>query len=142
MNDFNTITRRHFFGQGATGLGTVALASLLNPELFAAAEKPRNAIGGLESLPHFAAKAKRVIWLFQSGGPSQLDLFDYKPQLQARFGEEVPTSVYPSDRKTTMTAGQTSFPTAPSQFKFERHGLQSVETGSHRAACRRQFVRW
>lgn len=90
MNNFNTITRRYFFGQGATGLGTLALASLLNPELFAAAEKPRNAIGGLESLPHFAAKAKRVIWLFQSGGPSQLDLFDYKPQLRPGSAKKFP----------------------------------------------------
>lgn len=122
MNNFTTMTRRHFFGQGATGLGTVALASLLNPQLFASDESQRKSIGGLASLPHFAPKAKRVIWLFQSGGPSQLDLFDYKPQLNAKFGEEVPTSVYPADRKTTMTAGQTSFPTAPSQFKFARHG--------------------
>lgn len=127
MNIHELITRRYFFGRGATGLGTAALASLLNPDLFAANEKPRNAIGGMAALPHFAAKAKRVIWLFQSGGPSQLDLFDYKPQLKAKFGEEVPTSVYPADRKTTMTAGQTSFPTAPSQFKFERHG----ECGTH-----------
>jgi hypothetical protein len=122
MNNFTAMTRRHFFGQGATGLGTVALASLLNPQLFASDESRRNSIGGLASLPHFAPKAKRVIWLFQSGGPSQLDLFDYKPQLNAKFGEEVPTSVYPADRKTTMTAGQTSFPTAPSQFRFARHG--------------------
>ncbi len=122
MNDLNAITRRYFFGRGATGLGTVALASLLNPQLFASNEQQRNSVGGLESLPHFAPKAKRVIWLFQSGGPSQLDLFDYKPQLNAKFGEEVPTSVYPPERKTTMTSGQTSFPTAPSQFKFERHG--------------------
>jgi hypothetical protein len=122
MDKSNEMTRRYFFGQGATGLGSVALASLLNPQLFAANESQRNSIGGLASLPHFAPKAKRVIWLFQSGGPSQLDLFDYKPQLNAKFGEEVPTSVYPADRKTTMTAGQTSFPTAPSQFKFERHG--------------------
>ncbi|MBC8354083.1 MAG: DUF1501 domain-containing protein [Planctomycetes bacterium] len=122
MNNLNAINRRHFFGRGATGLGTAALASLLNPDLFAAREQSRNAIGGLESMPHFAAKAKRVIWMFQSGGPSQLDLFDYKPQLQERFGQEVPTSVYPADRKTTMTAGQTSFPTAPSRLKFKRHG--------------------
>jgi hypothetical protein len=122
MNNFTAMTRRHFFGQGATGLGTVALASLLNPQLFASDESQRKSIGGLASLPHFAPKAKRVIWLFQSGGPSQLDLFDYKPQLNAKFGEEVPTSVYPADRKTTMTAGQTSFPTAPSQFRFARHG--------------------
>lgn len=83
-----------------------------------------NAAGAdiLADLPHFAPKAKRVIYLFQSGGPSQMDLFDYKPGLTKRFGEELPTSVYPAERKTTMTSGQTSFPVAPSPFKFSQHG--------------------
>ena len=115
------MNRRHFFRRASSGIGAMALASLLNPEA-SADENRRNEIGGLADLPHFAPQAKRVIWLFQSGGPSQLDLFDYKPLLQKRFGEEVPTSVYPPERKTTMTAGQKSFPTAPSIFKFARHG--------------------
>ncbi|MEC8507339.1 MAG: DUF1501 domain-containing protein, partial [Planctomycetota bacterium] len=72
--------------------------------------------------PHFNPKVKRVIYLFQSGGPSQLDLFDYKPQLAERFGEDVPKSVYPDERKTTMTSGQRSFPVAPSALKFKQHG--------------------
>jgi hypothetical protein len=79
-------------------------------------------IGGLPPLPHFAPKAKRVIYLFQSGGPAQMDLFDYKPQLKARFGEEVPKSVYPDARKTTMSSAQASFPVAPSSFRFSQHG--------------------
>jgi len=120
------LNRRHFFGQAGSGLGTLALAALLNREA-AAASPPRNAIGGMPGLPHFEPKAKRAIWLFQSGGPSQLDLFDYKPELHRRFGEEVPTSVYPPERKTTMTSGQKSFPTAPSIFKFARHG----QCGTH-----------
>ena len=119
-------TRRSFFGRGATGVGLAALGSLLNPELFAA--KPRrNDIGGLTDLPHFTPKAKRVIYLFQSGGPAQMDLYDPKPDLVNRLGEEVPKSVYPDERKTTMTSGQTSFPVAPSRFQFARHGQSGME---------------
>jgi hypothetical protein len=114
------LTRRSLLGRMATGLGTLGLASLLHPDLFAAPS--RNTIGGLAGLPHFEPKCKRIIYLFQSGGPSQLDLYDYKPGLQKRFGEEVPTSVYPAERKTTMSSGQASFPTAPSLFQFHRHG--------------------
>ena len=79
-------------------------------------------MGGLKGVPHFAPKVKRVIYLFQSGGPAQMDLFDYKPHLAARHGEEVPESIYPAERKTTMTSGQKSFPCAPSTLKFTRHG--------------------
>ena len=118
--------RRSFFGRSATGLGTLALGSLLAEDL-SAAEPKRNSIHGLVDLPHFLPKAKRVIWLFQSGGPSQLDLYDPKPELQKRFGQEVPTSVYPDERKTTMTAGQKQFVTAPSIFKFRKHGESGVE---------------
>ncbi len=73
-------------------------------------------------MPHFPAKIKRVIYLFQSGGPAQMDLFDYKPGLKDKFGQEVPRSVYPDARKTTMSSAQASFPVAPSQFEFSRHG--------------------
>ncbi|MEC8590124.1 MAG: DUF1501 domain-containing protein, partial [Planctomycetota bacterium] len=76
--------------------------------------------------PHFNPKVKRVIYLFQSGGPSQLDLFDYKPQLAEKFGEDVPKSVYPDERKTTMTSGQQSFPVAPSALKFKQHGSSGL----------------
>ena len=95
----------------------MALGSLLN-----ANEQDRTGIDGMAGLPHFAPRAKRVIYLFQSGGPSQIDLFDHKPNLTDRFGEEVPTSVYPAERKTTMTSGQTSFPVAPSMMRFAQYG--------------------
>lgn len=121
------LTRRRFFGRAGTGVATAALASLMNPELFAARDKKRNAIGGLVDLPHFRAKAKRVIYLFQSGGPAQMDLYDPKPDLTRRFGEEVPKSIYPDDRKTTMTSGQTSFPVAPSRYKFNPCGQSGIE---------------
>ena len=110
-------TRRAFLERGTLGLGAMAAASLLR------AEQPRPAdIPGPTGLPHFAPRARRVIYLFQSGGPAQMDLFDYKPELARRFGQEVPRSVYPDERKTTMTSGQKSFPVAPSRFKFSQHG--------------------
>ncbi|MCH2131438.1 MAG: DUF1501 domain-containing protein [Pirellulaceae bacterium] len=117
------LTRRYFFGKTATGLGTLGLASLLNPDLFASAQTDqRGSLENLGDLPHFTPRAKRVIYLFQSGGPAQMDLFDYKPTLTARFGEELPKSVYPDERKTTMSAAQSAFPVAPSQFGFAQHG--------------------
>jgi len=121
------MTRRRFFGSGGTGLASAALASLLNPALFAATPRQRNAIGGLKDLPHFKPRASRVIYLFQSGGPAQMDLFDPKPDLARRFGEEVPKSVYPDERKTTMTSGQSSFPVAPSRYRFRKCGQSGIE---------------
>jgi hypothetical protein len=116
----NNMTRRHLFGRA--GVGLAALSTLLSSESRGEATAEQNAVGGLKGLPHFAAKARRVIYLFQSGGPSQIDLLDHKPDLQRRFGEEVPKSVYPDDRKTTMSNAQSSFATAPSLFKFRRFG--------------------
>ncbi len=112
------------FGRRSLLLGGVALASLLAESGTAATSSAAadGRIGGLGKYPHFAAKAKRVIYLFQSGGPAQMDLFDYKPHLRARFGEEVPKSIYPDDRKTTMSSAQASFPVAPSAFSFAQHG--------------------
>lgn len=110
--------RRRFFGNA--GLGLAALSTLLNSE--ASADSDRNAIGGLAGLPHFPARAKRIIYLFQSGGPSQLDLLDYKPNLAERFGQDVPKSIYPDERKTTMSNAQASFATAPSVFRFHPRG--------------------
>ena len=112
--------RRRFFGQA--GIGLAALSSLMNDSARAYAAEERNSIGGLSDLPHFAPKAKRIIYLFQSGGPSQIDLMDHKPGLAKRFGQEVPRSVYPDDRKTTMSNAQASFPTAPSVFNFRPYG--------------------
>ncbi len=114
-------TRRAFLGKSTMGLGSVALGTLLNAR---GADDKGAGIGA--GLPHFAPRAKRVIYLFQSGGPSQMDLFDYKPHLAEKFGEEVPESIYPAERKTTMTSGQKSFPLAPSTFKFARHGASGT----------------
>jgi hypothetical protein len=114
------INRRHFFGR--IGLGATALAALLNEELFAAPAKDAAATGGLPGLPHFAPKAKRVIYLFQSGAPSQMDLFDHKPQLADRHGADLPDSIRQGQRLTGMTATQEHFPIAPTRFRFAQHG--------------------
>jgi len=114
-------TRRHFFGRSATGIGTVALSSLLNPNLFAEPSAPPT-VGGLSGLPHFAPRAKRVIYLFMSGAPSQLDMWDYKPKMVEWYDKDLPDSVRNGQRITTMTSGQKRFPIAPSIFKFYRHG--------------------
>ena len=112
------LTRRHFFSRSAHGLGIAALGSLLADDLpGASSAQPSPA-----DIPHFAPKAKRIIYLFQSGGPSQMDLFDPKPGLAKIHGEELPDSVRNGQRLTGMTAAQTSFPTAASKFRFTRHG--------------------
>ena len=118
------LTRRHFFGCSAAGIGTAALGSLLANDLDAApkGEASDRTYPGLPELPHFAPKAKRVIWLFQSGGPSQLDLFDYKPGLVKLRGENLPESVRKGQRLTTMTSTQERFPMVNSIFKFKQHG--------------------
>ena len=118
------LKRRAFLQGSALGLGTVALGSM-----GVSAQSLNSAAASGGGLPHFAARAKRVIYLFQSGGPSQMDLFDYKPGLRDRFGEEVPRSVYPDERKTTMTSGQKSFPVAPSSMKFSQHGESGTWLG-------------
>jgi hypothetical protein len=111
------MTRRQFFGRSAAGIGTAALASLLNPSLFAAAA------GAHSRAPlQFAPTAKRVIYLFMSGGPSHIDLFDYKPALQKLNGTELPGEVRMGQRITGMTSGQSSFPCAAPIFKFAQHG--------------------
>jgi uncharacterized protein DUF1501 len=115
------LTRRHFFSLTSTGIGVAALASLLSKDLRASDEAP-NPAGGLPGLPHFPPKAKRVIYLFQSGAPSQMELFDYKPRLTDFRGAELPDSIRMGQRLTGMTATQSSFPVAPSLFKFAQHG--------------------
>src|SRR5689334_1075886 len=113
------MTRRHFFQTAGIGLGAAALKSLL-PNHAAAAEAKR--IGGLPELPHFAPKAKRAIYLFMSEGPSQMDLWDYKPKMADLFDKDLPESIRNGQRLTTMTSGQTRFPIAPSKYKFTQHG--------------------
>ena len=110
------LNRRHFFGRASLGLGALGLASLMNERLVAADT------GGLPGLPHFAAKAKRVIYLFQSGAPSQLDLFDPKPKLADLRATELPDSIRMGQRLTGMTATQEKFPIAPTKFRFAQHG--------------------
>ena len=108
------INRRQFFGTTAAGIGTAALASLLSQEAARGA--------GLKELPHFAPRAKRVIYLLQSGAPSQVDLWDYKPTLEMLHGTELPPEVRGGQRLTGMTARQRSFPLVKSPFKFSQHG--------------------
>jgi len=117
------LTRRTFLGRAATGAGVAALANLLGDDLLAqAVASPRAAAGGLPGLPHFPPKAKRVIYLFQSGGPSQMELFDYKPRLEEFHGQDLPESVRMGQRLTGMSASQSSFPVVPSKFQFARYG--------------------
>ena len=113
-------TRRQFLGRSAAGIGAAALASLLNPALLAGAG-PANPLR-----PHFAPRARRVIWLTQAGAPSQLDLFDHKPGLRARFKQDLPDSVRGSQRLTGMTADQKKFPVAPTLFEFKQHGQSGL----------------
>ena len=115
------ITRRQFFGAGALGIGAAALGSLLSPTAFGGTGASQ-AMEGILRNPHFAPKAKRVIYLFQSGGPSQLDLFDYKPKMAEMRGQDLPDSVRMGQRLTGMTSGQEAFPLTPSMFKFAQHG--------------------
>ena len=114
LERLQSLTRRHFFGRLSTGIGAPALASLLMDDA--------RADDSAGVLPHFAPKAKRVIYLFQSGAPSQMDLFDYKPKLANLRSSELPDSIRQGQRLTGMTATQTSFPVAPSLFKFAQHG--------------------
>lgn len=124
MNEFFesrlNVNRRHFLGKLSLGLGSVALGSLLVPGLLKGEgdEEPVSAAG----MPHFAPKAKRVIYLFQNGAPSQLESFDYKPLLNKMHGEELPASVRMGQRLTGMTSNQSSFPLVGSHFKFAQYG--------------------
>jgi len=117
------MSRRDFFGRFGLGLGGVALFDLLRGDLFAGPQSaPINPFQGILKEPHFPAKAKRIIYLFMAGGPSQLDLFDYKPLLNQRNGEGLPDSVRMGQRLTGMTGYQATFPMAGSLFKFAQHG--------------------
>lgn len=117
-------TRRYFLGRMATGFGTAALASLLNPRLMAGDTASTVASPTFGELPalHHPAKAKRVIWLFMADAPSQLDLYDYKPGLKEYFDKDLPDSIRNGQRITTMTSGQARLPVAPSVFKFQQYG--------------------
>jgi hypothetical protein len=113
------INRRRFLSRLSLGIGSAALGSLLIPDLFSSGSEEETMATGL---PHFAPRAKRIIYLFQNGAPSQLDLFDYKPKLNEMFGEELPASIRMGQRLTGMTSEQKKFPLAGSYFKFDQYG--------------------
>jgi hypothetical protein len=113
------ITRRHFFGQAAAGIGGLALGSLLVPDLF---KGDANAQAAPLGLAHFAPKAKRIIYLCQNGAPSQYESFDYKPLLNKMAGSDLPASIRGSQRLTGMTASQDKFPLIGSYYNFKQHG--------------------
>ena len=114
-------TRRDFLTRSTLGLGAYSLASMMNPGAFANANLNAGPRG-----PHFNPKAKRIIYLFQSGGPSHLELFDYKPLLNKMNGQEIPDSVTQGQRRTGMTSGQGEFPIAGSAYKFNQHGKSGL----------------
>jgi hypothetical protein len=119
------LTRRQFFAGAGLAMGGVALNFLGSRARAAAARVPAleaRVHPPLAGFPHFAPKAKRIIYLHMNGGPSQLDTFDYKPALQEHFDRDLPESIRRGQRITTMTSGQARFPVAPSIFKFSQHG--------------------
>ncbi len=116
------ITRRHFFGRSSVGIGTAALGSLVNQEVIATSSDRGTSTSLAAEFPNFSPRVKRVIYLFQSGAPSQMDLFDYKPKLAELRAAELPASIRMGQRLTGMTSNQQSFPVAPSIFKFAQHG--------------------
>ena len=117
------LTRRRFLELSRTGIGAAALATLWQQDLLGqGTSSPPASAGGLPGLPHFAPKAKRVIYLFQAGAPSQHELWEYKPKVVELRGTDLPESVRAGQRLTTMTASQASFPIIPSIFPFTQHG--------------------
>jgi hypothetical protein len=119
------MTRRHFFGRSATGIGTLALTSLLRKDLLAAPMGSATGARGILQPLHFQPTAKRIIYLFQSGAPSQLDLFDYKPQLIALNGKPMPES-FTKGQRIAQLAGQ-KLTCVGSKFKFQKHGKSAAE---------------
>ncbi|MFP6762381.1 MAG: DUF1501 domain-containing protein, partial [Planctomycetaceae bacterium] len=113
------MTRRDLLASPARPLGAAALASLAGRSISAA---PQTNQSGLPGLPHFAPKARRVIYLFMAGGPSHIDTFDYHPNVRKLHGQELPASVRQGQRITGMTSGQKSFPVVAPMFKFRQHG--------------------
>jgi hypothetical protein len=125
------VTRRQLFGTAAHGIGAVALASLLQKNRAEAAGPSASpAIPGLPKLPHFAPKAKRVVCLWQGGGPSHIDLFDPKPVLNRMAGQDIPDSVRGSTRLSTMSANYSRWPITPAIKPFQRYGKSGLELSS------------
>ena len=113
-------TRRQFFRQGAHAVGWAALASLVGKGRLSGAEAWQ------PGLTHFAPRARQVIYLHMVGGPSQMDLYDYKPKMNDFYDKDLPDSVRMGQRLTTMTSGQKRFPIAPSKYKFAQHGKSGM----------------
>src|SRR6056297_2753001 len=118
----NDLTRRHFFSRTSAGLGAAALASLEGTAAQASPSASPTRVGGLPELPHHQPKAKRAIYLFMSGAPSQMDMWDHKPAMADWYDKDLPESIRQGQRLTTMTSGQSRFPIAPSIYKFAPHG--------------------
>src|SRR5437868_5292591 len=114
------VNRRRFLSRLSLGIGSVALGSLLIPDLFSGNSEEE--VARIAGMPDFAPKAKRIIYLFQNGAPSQLESFDYKPKLREMMGKELPASVRMGQRLTGMTANQTSFPLVGSFYDFKEYG--------------------
>jgi hypothetical protein len=121
------VTRRQFFGRTAAGLGSVALASLFQNDALA---KALPTMAGLPGFPHFAPKAKRVICMWQGGAPSHVDLFDPKPVLVQRAGEDIPDSVRGATRLSTMSSGYKKWPIVGPIKPFQRYGKSGLELSS------------
>ena len=116
LNSDHMLDRRKFLNMGARGMGALGLASLAQPEILNGASR------GSLTEPHFKPKAKRVIYLFFSGGPSHIDMYDYKPAMRKIHGIELPDSIRNGQRITGMTSGQKSFPCVAPMFEFKQHG--------------------
>ncbi len=120
------LTRRHFFASGGLSLGAMALANLARGAEAApmpkAAAGTETGIGAALSKTHFPTKCKNVIYLHMVGGPAQMDLYDYKPNMEKEYDKDLPESIRKGQRLTTMTSGQPRFPVAPSMYKFKQHG--------------------
>ena len=128
------LDRRHFLTKTSLGLGALAVGSLIRQSaaVWLLRPKPPMSLAGdtqeamLKALPHFAPKAKRVVYLFMSGGPSQFETFDYKPKLASMFAQPLPDSVRKGQRLTGMSANQSSLPIAPSVYNFSQYGQSST----------------
>ena len=120
--DISQQQRRDFLLRSGFGIGSTALATLMDPSLNASAGSGGTANPGLPQFPNFAPKAKRIIYLFMAGGPSHIDTFDYKPAMRKFHGEELPDSVRQGQRLTGMTSGQKEFPCVAPMFEFQRFG--------------------
>src|SRR5687768_10583261 len=124
LENIARVNRRQLFGTAAGGVGLAALSSLLGNDALAA---ERRGEPGLPGLPHFAPKAKRVVILWQGGGPSHVDLFDPKPAMQAMAGKDIPDSVRGTTRLSTMSSGYAKWPTLPAIKPFKKFGQSGLE---------------